>query len=359
MLVTVHLNSMNAGCCFYALALAFCVALPARGASLRSPWDTSPVKPTKQPYTCPAPVALPVDFVTSNFYADNDPTHSVIDPAKAKAYAETAAPVKHNGDVVVAAADAYRTTGSLSAARCVIQHLEANARNHGLTGKMSSNQAYYVQGWVLGAEAIAYLKVRDSGVISPAQASLILPWMRQVASQARNYYDVREKSSGPGSQNNHYYWAAVELGAVGIAANNTSDFDWAIRAAREGIAQIRPDGTLPLEMQRGARALHYHLFAAAPLVMIAEYGYPNGINLYAEQTGNLQRLVKVSTNGLVDSSLFAKGAGIAQEVPVPPTAEAIGWATPYNRRFPDPVISKLLAQCPDPSYMYLGGLPPR
>ncbi|MGC2402772.1 MAG: alginate lyase family protein [Acidobacteriaceae bacterium] len=357
MLTTVHLYSMKAGF-FYALALVISVALPARGAPLLSPWDAFPVKPASQPYTCPSPVALPVDFVTSNFYADNDPTHSIIDPAKAKAYAETAAPVKHSGDVVVAAADAYRTTGSLSAARCVIEHLETNARNRGLTGKMSSNQAYYVQGWVLGAEAIAYLKVRGSGVISPGQASLILPWMQQVASQARDYYDVREKNSGPGSQNNHYYWAAVELGAVGIAANDRSDFDWAIRAAREGIAQIRPDGTLPLEMQRAARALHYHLFAAAPLVMIAEYGYPNGIDLYREQKGALQRLVKASTHGLVDASLFAKAAGIPQEVPVPPTAEAIGWATAYNRRFPDPVISKLLTQCPDPGYMYLGGLPP-
>jgi hypothetical protein len=31
--------------------------------------------------------------------------------------------------------------------------------------------------------------------------------------------------------------------------------------------------------------------------------------------------------GLVDSSLFEKTAGIQQEVPVPPTGEAIGWAT--------------------------------
>jgi poly(beta-D-mannuronate) lyase len=30
---------------------------------------------------------------------------------------------------------------------------------------MSSRQAYYVQGWVLGAQALAYLKVRNSGVI--------------------------------------------------------------------------------------------------------------------------------------------------------------------------------------------------
>jgi poly(beta-D-mannuronate) lyase len=39
-------------------------------------------------YSCPAPARLPVDFVTDGFYADNDPTHSIIDPVKQKAYEE-------------------------------------------------------------------------------------------------------------------------------------------------------------------------------------------------------------------------------------------------------------------------------
>jgi hypothetical protein len=65
---------------------------------------------------------------------------------------------------------------------------------------------------------------------------------------------------------------------------------------------MQRDGTLPEEMRRGQRALHYR--------------------------------------------------------PDPPTAEAIGWAEPYNRRFPDPTITRLLKEAPDHSYMYLGGLPP-
>lgn len=338
--------------------LAMPLVAYAGSAPLRSPWDGSAIKPTKLPYSCPAVSHLPVDFVTNGFYADNDPTHSIIDPVKAKAYAESAGPVKQDGNEAVAAADAYRTTGSIAAARCVIEHLEANARNRSLTGKMSSNQAYYVQGWVLGGEAIAYLKVRDSGVISRNQAAVILPWMKEVARQAQDYYDVKEEHGGPSSQNNHYYWAAVELAAVGIAANERSDFDWAVKAAQQGIADIHPDGTLPQEMRRGKRALHYHLYAAAPLVMVAEFAHPNGIDLYSERNSALKHLVRVSTAGLVNPSMFEKASGVPQEVPVPPTAEAIGWARPFNRRFPDPTIASLLAQCENLSYMYLGGLPP-
>ncbi|WP_169747249.1 alginate lyase family protein [Edaphobacter aggregans] len=324
---------------------------------LGSPWDGKPMKATETPYDCPAVADLPVDFVTDGFYADNDPTHSIVDPVKMKAYAESSGPVKRDGDQVVAAADAYRATGSLAAARCVIAHIEANARRHSLTGRMSSSQAYYVQGWVLGAEAIAYLKVRGSGAVSREQEAVILPWMKAVAAETCEFYDARERKD-PASQNNHLYWAAVELAAVGIAADDRADFDWAMRAAREGIAAIRPDGTLPREMARGARALHYHLYAAAPLVMLAELGMPNGIDIYSERGGALRHLVQVSTDGLLDPSPFEKASGIKQEVRLPPTGEAIGWATPYNRRFPSPTIAKLLGECTNTAYMYLGGLPP-
>lgn len=180
-----------------------------------------------------------MDLVKEGFYADNDPTHSIVDPVKMKAYVESSGPVKLEGNQVVAAADAFRTTGSFGAARCVVRHMELEARSRSLTGRMSSRQAYYVQGWVLGAQALAYLKVRNSGVISKEQSAVILPWLREVARQTRGFYEEKEKQD-PASQNNHLYWAAVELAAVGIAADNRDDFSWAMRAAREGIAAIGP-----------------------------------------------------------------------------------------------------------------------
>lgn len=326
-------------------------------APLRSPWDGHPVKATNAAYACPALAHLPVDFVTNGFYADNDPTHSIIDPVKQKAYNESSGPVKHEGNVLVAAADDFRTTGSTEAAHCVLQHLQADAQDNALTGKMSSSQAYFVQGWVAGAAAIAYLKVDGNTRATPAQRELILPWLQKEADLTRNWYDERQRSSHTDAQN-HFYWAAIQLAATGMAANNRSDFDWAMQRAKDGIAAIHPDGTLDEEMRRGKRALHYHLYAASPLVMLAELGMPNGIDLYTENNGALKKLVEVSTHGLIDPSLFEKRTGIPQERPDPPSAEAIGWAEPYNRRFPDPAITKLLAEQPDHSYMYLGGLPP-
>jgi len=340
------------------LQTAMLLSLAANAAEpLRSPWDGKEVKLTDASYTCPTIVHLSPDLTTDRFYSDSK--SSIIDPEKWKAYVATSGPYKNLGQRIVDAADVYRTTGSRAAAECVIRHMDAAAKDGVFTGKMSSNQAYYVQGWVIGATAIAYLKVRGSGLIAPEQASEILPWIVKVVQQTMDYYDTRRQKGTGDAENNHLYWAGVEISAAGIAANNRKLFDWGTDAYQVGVAQIEPDGSLPLEMGRGQRALHYHLYAAAPLVYLAEFGEDNGLDLYAEHNYALKKLAVLSTQGLVDNSFFAKGAGIAQDTPKgPPTAEEISWARPYVARFPDPAISGLLAKAPSLSYMYLGGLPP-
>jgi poly(beta-D-mannuronate) lyase len=341
-------------------ALAVALLLPAgayAAPALRSPWDGKNVKLTDASYACPAIVHLSADLTTDRFYSDSK--SSIIDPEKWKAYVASSGPYKDLGQRVVDAADAYRTTGSRKAAECAIRHMDAGAKDGVFTGKMSSNQAYYVQGWVIGAIAIAYLKVRDSGLISSEQAHEILPWIEKVVQQTMDYYDARRQKGTGDAENNHLYWAGVEISAAGIAADDRKLFDWGMDAYRVGVAQIEPDGSLPLEMRRGQRALHYHLYAVAPLVYLAEFGEDNGLNLYAEHNYALKKLVALSTQGLVDNSFFEKTAGIAQDTPKgPPTAEEISWAEIYVSRFPDPAISKLLARAPSLSYMYLGGLPP-
>jgi poly(beta-D-mannuronate) lyase len=342
----------------YALTAVLLLPLTAPAAPrLRSPWNGTHIKLTSVPYTCPAVSHLSPDLTTDRFYSDSK--SSIIDPDKWKAYVASSGPYKTLGQRIVDAADAYRTTGSRDAAECSIRHMEAAATDGAFTGKMSSNQAYYVQGWVIGAIAIAYLKVRGSGLIHRKQQQEILPWMVKVVQQTEDYYDTRRRKEAGDSENNHLYWAGVEISAAGIAANNRQLFHWGMEAYHTGVAEIQPDGSLPLEMKRGQRALHYHLFAAAPLVYLAEFGEDNGLNLYAEHNYALKKLAALSAQGMVDNSFFVRATGIMQDTPKgSPTAEQISWAKIYAARFPDSVISKLLAQAPSLSYMYLGGLPP-
>jgi poly(beta-D-mannuronate) lyase len=342
--------------CFAAGAAEFSAAAEQ---PLRSPWDGKPISMTSVPYVCPAMPNIPPDLTTDGFYRLDDPTHSIVDPVRQAAYEKSSRPVKAAGQAVVAAADAYRTTGSRQAAECTLKLIAAMAEQHSLAGKMSSNQAYYVQGWVVGAVAIAYLKTRDAHLATPAQEKSIADWLVRVGEQTKGYFDPRRAKGTSDARNNHSYWAGAELAAIGVAANNRVDFDWAVAAYDAGVKQIRPDGTLPLEMGRGQRALHYHLYALAPLVMIAEFGEANGMDLYAHSDGAIHRLADVSIAGLSNPELFTKATGVQQEVPTRPSGDQIGWALPYEHRFPNPQLAKLIANAPTLSVYYLGGLPPK
>jgi poly(beta-D-mannuronate) lyase len=117
---------------------------------------------------------------------------------------------------------------------------------------------------------------------------------------------------------------------------------------------------MPLEMARGQRALHYHLFALSPLVYIAEFGQVNGLDLYAERDHALARLERLCVDGLKNNQFFEKATGIPQDTPTQgaPAAEQISWGVIWQSRFPDPALASILAQAGSLSYMYLGGLPP-
>jgi poly(beta-D-mannuronate) lyase len=328
------------------------IAAPA--SPLRSPWDGKPVKATDAAYTCPAIAHIAPDLVTDGFYRLDDPTHSIVDPVRQEAYRKSSDSVKAVGMAIVKAADDYRASGSRQAAQCAIGRVLTMAQDKSLSGKMSSSQAYYVQGWVVGAIAVAYLKVRETKGATLAQNESIAKWLQSVGEQSKGYFDAQKKIHG----NNHLYWAGVELAAIGVAADHRGDFDWAMETYDNGVDQIEPDGTLPLEMARGSKALHYHLYALAPLVLLAEFGEANGLDLYAHAHGSLHLLVNASVNGLRDPALFEKATGVKQEVPTVASGDQIGWAPPYARRFPNAELTRLIHAAPDLSVYYLGGLPP-
>jgi poly(beta-D-mannuronate) lyase len=324
---------------------------------LRSPWDALPVAVTDSPYTCPVLEPVSHDLTMDGFYRTDDPTHSIVDPVRMAAYTRAAEPVKEAGRQIVKAADTYRQTGSRAAAQCVVDRTLALAKADSFTGRMSSQQSYYVQGWIGGAIAIAYLKVEGSGLVKPQQTAVVAPWLMKVGAATRSFYDPRTAKGE--AQNNHDYWAGVELAAIGILANDRADFDWGIHTYHVGVGMIRPDGTLPLEMERGARALHYHLYALAPLVMLAEFGAANGMDLYGVDGGALHRLVKVCVAGMADPTPFATATGVQQESEGVPSGDQIGWAPPYVKRFPNAALSRYIAAAPSLSVPYLGGLLPR
>ncbi|MFK0161577.1 alginate lyase family protein [Rhizobium sp. NPDC090279] len=337
-----------------AVLLAFAHATPGQAATaLHSPWDT-PVSASKTQtaFICPGAPQLPVTLKLSDYYTDA--AHSIVDPVRKQAYDEATHNLRSAMRAVVDMADRYRSHGDEAAATCAAHFLDSFAAGNALSGSTATNQAVYVQGWMLGSFAVAWLKIRSDNTIPADERSRIIGWLGDIASRNIAYYEPRsDKTDG---RNNHRYWAGFTAMAAGIAGNRKDLFDWGVQSFRIGAKQIQPDGTLPLEMSRRSRALHYHTFAAAPLVTLAEMASVNGIDLYATDNNALSRLVKRVVAGIDDPSFFAEKAGVKQEA-IHLHADDIAWAAPFERRFPDPALAALLGKSTSLSVVYLGGLP--
>lgn len=328
----------------------------AKAEKLRSPWDNVKVEQTSAVYACPAPPPFARTLELSPYYTDAHA--SIIDARKLAAFQEASEAPTHFGQFATAAADAYLSKGSNAAALCAYSLLDAAAKAEAWTGKMPGFQGVYMQNWELSGVAIAYLKVRQSKVGTPEQDATIQRWFHLLAGRIREYFDVQITHPGSDGWNNHLYWAGLALAAAGVADNDTEGFKWGIVAYRRGLDAIQPDGSLTAEMNRAQMALHYHLYAVGPLIVLAEFGEVNGLDLYAENSGAIHRLVKFCIAGLKNPPLLEKRTGVPQVVPHPLAGLEIGWGVPYVHHFPNQQISSLIAEAEWTRFWQWGGAPP-
>lgn len=343
-------------CCSIALPLFALTLHAAPPQALRSPWDNHKVEQTDVAYSCPVAPPFAKTIEIGSYYIDSHA--SIIDPQKLAAFQKASEDSTHLSQFAALAADAYLYKGSRAAATCVYSLLDAAAKAQAWTGKMPSFQGVYIQNWLLSAVAISYLKVRPSALGTPEQNADIQRWFALLSTQVRDYFDAEVGRIGTDRENNHLYWAGLSVAAEGIADNDPGAFHWGIEAYRMGLDAIQSDGSLPAEMNRAQMALHYHLYALGPLILLAEFGESNDLDLYAEENGALHRLVRFCLAGLQNPALLEKRTGITQVVTLPYAGSDIGWAVPYVHRFPNPELTSLIAKAPWVRYSTWGGAPP-
>ena len=340
------------------ILFAFALLAPAalQAEHLRSPWDDRAIAPTDAPYQCPAPPEFAKILDAEPYYTDSHA--SVIDPVKKAAYEKASDGPTHIGQYAGLAADAYLSKGSRAAAACVYSLLDAAAKADAWAGEMPHFQDVYIQNWLLSGTAIPYLKVRNSGAGTPQQDAEIQQWFRDLARRVQTYFDKGKGHPKTDAYNNHLYWAGLALAAEGVADNDQNAFLWGVATYYQGVGLIQSDGSLVAEMNRAGMALHYQLYALAPLIMLAELGEANGVDMYNVNHGAIHRLVKFDIAALQDPAIIAKRTGAQQNTSAPYSGNEIGWAVPYLRRFPDAQLSTLLASAPWVGFWQWGGAPP-
>ncbi|MEI9938457.1 MAG: alginate lyase family protein [Pseudomonadota bacterium] len=279
-----------------------------------------------------------------------DARHSEIDPVlKAKNEAEEA-PMRELGRWLIAYSDGYLRSQRRDAklAIATLDGLFAWAAHDALLGRVNRTGLYQLK-WALAAYALDYLKIRDEPALDPSEKQRVEIWFRRLADQVVAYQTTNP--TWPDHWNNHAYWAALAVATAGVAVDDRALFDWGIGKFDIFLNRVRPDGSLPDELARGKRALHYHLFSVAPLVMLAELAEANGVHLYRAGNRALERLATRCLVGLADPSAFGVAAGAAQVIP---EKSDLAWIEPYYARSQESRARTWLSQRPL-SFGFLGG----
>ena len=274
------------------LALGCCSALPGAAFACDS---------------APPPV---IDIDANSYYSDSH--HSIVDPVRKARNEAAVKPVNDYLEAVARAAVAGQARGDAAQARCALDWLDAWAGGGALLGSMTTEQSYYTRKWTLGGLALSYARIQQAA--TPAQRKRIEAWLLALADLTMRHSDAHK-----GVRNNHYYWEGLAVTAVGAVTQDARSLAWGRKVFDAAMLQVQPDGALPLEMARAGKALHYHLYAAAPLVLMA--------SILDLQSPELDRLVRFAVAGVADPSAIEAVTGVRQERP----AGMPGWIAIHDR----------------------------
>lgn len=283
---------------------------------------------------CPLPPEPLTSLPTQSRYRPDDPTKSEVDPELAKAYDAAIQPMRDFQGQVVSWANSYfgRPDRKAGDAACALLWIHAWASARALVslppgeGQFNRDQAFAGLG-------LAYLQVSAVTVEGMDPGPAIVAWLKEAAEQARVHYETQAGSVS--RLNNHRYYAALAVTVAGIAAQDEALFDWGMNTLRYALCSAGGDGSLPLEMKRGARAREYQMFATGPLVMLAELGASNGIATYEQCDGALPRIIGFTLHSIDDPRPVEAHADERQQDIGELKGYRVAWLAPWLKRNPD------------------------
>lgn len=270
---------------------------------------------------------------------------------------------------VMRAAAAAWGNDDAEARRALIDLLDRWARGRALTKFDRRNESnFYAVERSLLPTLVAWGLVRDTPDVPPGDAERIASWLARVV-------HVRDRDTAIAEiddtwPNNHTYLTASVDMAWGALVGDDARFRNGIVAYRLAMEQLRADGSLPRETERGARALWYQRHAIASLVAIAEMAATQGYDLYAvDNDGRDIHLAIRFLLAAVEDQMLVWPYARANVNPGPFLnwrAQDLGfmvrrghgrhymaWAEPYMRRFPDrpetATLRRMLAEL-DPEF---------
>jgi poly(beta-D-mannuronate) lyase len=295
---------------------------------------------------CPeASLARPVDYYVTMpaFYQDPEGWRRASQPL----FAFEAQATGFAADYVRAGDPAY--------ARCLVDLLAHWAERRALLAfdyEGNHGQAWYAIQWTAATAGLAYSIVRAEPSLPDRERRAVEAWLDAVATKQIGY-----PGKGVSCCNNHLYWRGLEAAIVGVVTGDDRLFQYGIGAYVAALESMNPDGSLPHEMARGARALHYQNFAILPLVFIAEIAARQGYDLYglAVDGRDIHLAVGFLLRALEDGSVVRRYTGEEQDLGFIERRAELNWLEPYHRRFPGPATARWLARLRPLAHNWTGG----
>jgi poly(beta-D-mannuronate) lyase len=239
-------------------------------------------------------------------------------------------------------AELYVTTGKTSYVRCFAKVLREWAEKESLLAfdyQGNDHQAWFAIEWSTSSAALAYSIVRNNTSLESGERKKIENWLNKLAKKQTKH------SGGPTSCcNNHSYWRGLEAAIVGVVSNDNALFRFGIKKYIAAINSMSKNGSFPLEMARGRRAIHYQNFAILPLVYIAEIAARQGYDLYSLNIDgkDLHLAINFLMRCIEDNDIVKKYTTSFQDTSFIWKKRELNWMEPYNLRFENEEIEIFL-----------------
>ncbi len=188
------------------------------------------------------------------------------------------------------------------------------------------------------AAAAAYSILKHAPGVTEEQLAKIGEWLQRVS---RHHLEFQGGDNS--CCNNHYYRRALHASLVGVTTGDDALFQYGIEAYLRALFEMNEDGTLPREIARGDRALHYQNYVLLFLLPIAEITARQGYNLYdLEIEGrSIHDLVRFSVRNLTGTADPSFYGGEEQDLAFLSDPEFFTWTDIYLSRFDDPGVREL------------------
>ncbi|WP_312807920.1 alginate lyase family protein [Agrobacterium cavarae] len=280
--------------------------------------------------SCPKPVTPVVNVDLPSRYKDDDKSRSELDETLNAEVEKSLAPI--DGFIRDLAATANATTNEKkadAAAECIFNSVAAWARAGALKHAETMNAHLALSSRIAGIAA-AYARALTVRKAPEETGAVIENWLVALAEMQVKYFDTEAPPMA--SRNNHRAWAGLAAAQVGAITNRQDLLDWGARTNEMLICSANDDGSLPEEMKRKDKALHYQLHAVAPIVVTARLLFPSKPNAPLVCQGKLDKIVDFTIAALANPALVTDLAGAKQSFQTRKEklrSFQIAWLEPY------------------------------